>query len=135
MGFVNPPLGFRVNYHENTMKGRTKRVKAPGKMRKVLADNVNRLMAHYYRRSTNQAKDLAAAADVSLSTVQRIVAGASGATIDSKEAVAGVFHLSAYQILVPDIDPTNPPVVEGAVQAEKKILRAIGRNRALATQE
>lgn len=111
------------------MTGKKKTPKVAGFMRAVFADNVQKLMLHHYRDSANRPKALAMAAGVSLSTVQRILAGASGATLDNVESVAGAFHLSAYQIMVPSLDPDNPPVIKGATQEEQKLYRSWKRAR------
>jgi AraC-like DNA-binding protein len=92
-------------------------------MREVLADNLRRLMDHHYRESTNRPKTLAKDAGVSLSTVQRILARETGATLDNIESLAGVFHLSAYQILVPMLDAKNPQLIKGATVDEQRLYR------------
>ncbi len=103
-------------------------------MRAVFAGNTNRLMARYYRNAANQPKALAKDAGVSLSTVQRILDGKTGATLDNIEAIAGAFRLSAYQLLVPNIDPADPPIVAGAIQAEQKMRRTVARLRDAASE-
>lgn len=43
-------------------------------------------------------------------TIERMLKGTASVQIDSIEAVANGFGLQAWQILVPGLDPTNPPV-------------------------
>lgn len=109
------------------MKGKKKTPKVAGFMRGVLAENVLKLMAHHYKESTNRPMALAKDAQVSLSTIQRIISKETGASLDNIEAVAGVFHLSVYQIMVPSLDPSNPPVIKGAMQNEQRLYRNFQR--------
>ena len=92
-------------------------------MRHVLAENVDALMKLHFRDSRNRPKALAHKAGVSLSTVQRILAMQTGATLDNIEAIAGVFSLSAYQILIPALDINNPQAVQGALKNEERMYR------------
>jgi hypothetical protein len=101
------------------MKGKKKTPKIPGFMRSVLAENVGKLMARAYKGESNRPKALSIDAGVSLSTVQRIIACETGATLDNIEQIAAVFDLSTYQILLPGLNIESAPVVPGALQAEK----------------
>lgn len=103
------------------MKGATKRKKIPGFMRVIVAANVKAAMEHKFSEHSNKPKRLAEAAGVSLSTVQRIVGGTNGASIDHIESVADALDLSAYQLLVPNLDPANPPVIPGVTRAEQQL--------------
>ncbi len=92
-------------------------------MRSVVGRNLVRLMKHHYPDSPNRPKALSKDAGVSLSTVQRVIDGETGATIDLIEALAGAFDLSVYQLLIPELDVGNPQVVSGAMAAEKSLYR------------
>lgn len=92
-------------------------------MRSILGANVKNLMEHHYRESANKPKALAVDAHVSLSTVQRILVGETGATIDNIESLATAFSLSAYQLLLPRLDPANPGVIKGATKDEEVLYR------------
>jgi hypothetical protein len=70
-------------------------------MREVLAQNINRLMEQRYQSSSNRPLALSKDAGVSLSSVQRTLSRETGASIDTVEAFARVFGLSAYQLLMP----------------------------------
>ena len=111
------------------MTKQPKRRKIPGFMREVLAQNVRKLVAHHFSDSRNKPMALAKAAGVSLSTAQRIMASETGASLDNIEAIASVFDLSAYQLLVPSLDPTNPPIVKGATKLEERLYRLWKQNR------
>lgn len=43
-------------------------------------------------------------------TIERMIKGKADVRLDSIEAVARGFGLQAWQLLVPDLDPRNPPV-------------------------
>lgn len=126
-GFTQPTFGFSQRLNSNAMTA--KREKVPGFMREVLADNVKRLMEHHYAASSNQPKALAKDADVSLSTVQRILGKKTGATLDNIESIATAFHLSVYQIMVPALHIENPQVIKGATLDEERLYRNWKRSR------
>lgn len=92
-------------------------------MRHVLAENVAALMALHFKESRNRPKALAGKAGVSLSTIQRILEARTGATLDNIEAIAEVFELSVYQILIPALDIANPQIVQGAMKNEERMYR------------
>lgn len=83
------------------MTNATRKVRVPGQMRVVLAENVSRRMEERYWNSRNKPMALAKEAGVSLSTVQRLLSKEQATTIDTIEAVAGVFGLQAFQLLAP----------------------------------
>lgn len=101
-----------------------KRRKVPGFYRSILAVNVRALMELHYASESNKPKKLAKEADVSLSTVQRILAKETGATLDNIEAIAGVFDLTVYQLLVPELNIKNPQIIKGATKAEERMYRS-----------
>ncbi len=43
--------------------------------------------------------------------------------MDNIEAVAEVFELSVYQILIPALDIGNPQIVQGAMKNEERMYR------------
>ena len=81
-------------------------------IRTVVAANVQTLMD--YARDRGQPcgdqKSLAKKAGVSMSTVARIRKREVGGSIDVLEAIAKCYGLQAWQLLMPNLDPTNPPV-------------------------
>lgn len=111
------------------MKGQKKTPKLPGFMRIVVAENIKALMVLKFPDSLNQPKALADATGKpkeggqSLSTVQRILKGESGASLDTLEAIADALDVSLYQLLIPALDTKNPQIVQGATEAEEKMYR------------
>ncbi|HEX5125737.1 MAG TPA: helix-turn-helix domain-containing protein [Rhodocyclaceae bacterium] len=81
------------------MKGQTKTKKSPGSARLLLARNVKQLMDAHFADSANKPKSLANEAALSLSSIQRVLAGDVGASIDTMEALATVFGLTVPELL------------------------------------
>jgi transcriptional regulator with XRE-family HTH domain len=111
------------------MKGQPKKRKVPGLMRAVLGRNIKLRMEVRYHDKTNKPKELATATGMSLSTVQRIMAGKTGVTLDNLEALAGALDLSAYQLLLPILDSKAPQLVKGAAEEEQRLFRLWKRGR------
>lgn len=92
----------------------------------VLAVNMTRMMTHRIDRHT--VASVAKAAGVGVGTVQRAKTGAVAVAIDTLEDIARALGLEAWQLLVPDIDPANPPVLRRLSPEEHALyekLRAI----------
>lgn len=96
-------------------------------MRQVLSANLKALMSSHpdYRENDNKPKALAKAADISLSSVQRVMNAEVGASLDTLEQIAAVFDIAVYQLLLPNLDPANPQIVSGASAAERKWYRSL----------
>lgn len=80
--------------------------------RKVLSDNLKRLMdAHDMKQKpvAEAAKRQGFAIDQTY--VGRILNMEVAATIEKVESIAAAFGLQPWQLLVPHLDPNNPPVV------------------------
>lgn len=82
-------------------------------VKKVVANNLQALIkdAADHRQPYADAKSLAIKAGVQPSTVGYILKGKNAARIDTLEALANVYKLPAWALLIPDLDPSNPPVV------------------------
>ena len=94
--------------------------------------NITGLLDKEYRDLPNltaKQKKLAGEALVSFSTIQRIMNEDVGASLDNIEAIADVFDVSVYQILLPSLDIGNPQVVKGATEEEKRAYRLWKRDR------
>lgn len=98
---MQPANGFASRLVSQPTMAQTKKRKTPGSMREVLAQNLNHLMEQRYKANSNRPMALAKDASVSLSTVQRTLSREAGASIDTVEAFAKVFGLSAYQMIMP----------------------------------
>lgn len=58
---------------------------------------------------------------VGRSTVQRIAKGETPAELDNLEAIARAFDLEPWQLLVPGMDPSNPPVLQTPSHMERNL--------------
>ena len=111
------------------MKGKKKTPKVPGFMRHIVAENVRGLMNIRFRESANRPKALSLATGapgeggLSLSTIQRILAAESGASLDNLEAVADALDVSLYQLMLPALDAGSPQIVPGAVKSEERLYK------------
>lgn len=82
-------------------------------VRKIVGDNI-RVLQEYARdhnRPCSDDKSLGLRAKVEPSTVGRIRKGMISTGIETLESIANVYKLSAWQLLIPNLDPANPPVV------------------------
>ena len=58
-------------------------------------------------------------------TVWRISKGQDGTSIETLRAIAEAHGMQAWQLLVPSIDPENPPVLAKFTEAERRLYAAI----------
>lgn len=75
-------------------------------IKEILATNLNRLMAwHGYTSS----KTLAAASGVGHGTIDRLQKAQADVRIETLDALAKVFKMELWQLLVPDLDVADMP--------------------------
>jgi transcriptional regulator with XRE-family HTH domain len=81
--------------------------------RVVLASNLRVLLDYARDRHLPyaDAKSLARKAGLTPSTVGHWLKAENAAQIDKLERLASVFKLRAWQLLIPNLDPANPPAV------------------------
>lgn len=109
--------------------------KVPSFMRIVIAENIRERMEHVFRESSNRPLALALKTGkpkeggLSLSTIQRILAGETGGTLDNLEAIASALDLSLYQLMIPNLNSENPQVVAGAMKDEERMYKRWRRAR------
>lgn len=92
----------------------------------ILAANLNRVIE--WHKTTKSGKPtanagIATAASVSSNTVGRARRGDGEIGIGSLAAIGRVFKLTPSQLLVPGLDPTDPPEIVSD-EAEKRLLIA-----------
>jgi hypothetical protein len=75
--------------------------------RDILSDNIKSLMHHHGIASQNALSKLA---KIDQTTIGRMLAKRHAAQVDKIQAIARVFDLDTWQMLVPHLDPSNPPV-------------------------
>lgn len=91
--------------------------------RETLAENLSALMAA--RPSLDTFKKIVAAGGPSNGTLDRIRRMESGCSVDQLDALARVFELDPWQLLVPGLAPNNPPIVRGVTEAEQRLWRKV----------
>ena len=69
----------------------------------------------------------AVADQIAKSTVQRIMDQEASASLEQLEKIARALELSPYQLLIPDLHPTNPQVAAGATLEEQDLYRKIAK--------
>jgi len=85
----------------------------------TLWQNVEALMLKKYKRINLRA--FAAHCGVSIATIQRIQAQQTSIGLAVLDRIAEAFDLAAWQLLVPGLDPDNPPALQ-PVSAKERIL-------------
>lgn len=94
-----------------------------GALRKTVAENLQRLMDEHVELRSQSA--LARRSKVPQRTIGRIVNQEVTASLDVLEALSKPFDLQPWQLLVPSIDPKNPPVLRFASAAEEALYKRI----------
>lgn len=94
-----------------------------GQLRETVSVNLQRLMEEHVELRTQSA--LARRAKVPQRTIGRIVNREVTASLDVLEALAKPFDLQPWQLLIPNIDPKNPPVLRFASSAEEALYKRI----------
>lgn len=112
------------------MTPETRKRKIEGFMRTVLAANLIALIDHHYREIpavTNRYKKLSEKTGLSVSSIQRFCKAEQGASIDTIELFADAFDLSAYHLLLPNLEVDNPQIVKGATAGERLMYKKFQR--------
>lgn len=77
----------------------------------TLRDNVTSLLTHAGRRVSQH--ELAKLPGISVGSAGRMLGGESDVRLETIHAAAKAFELETWQILVPGLDPSSPPVLGG----------------------
>lgn len=117
-----PPSDKRYPYPCAPMAGRPSDDKA---LRAVLAENLVRLMDTHPKLKSNPL--LAKEAGIGSGTVSRIRNGEVSANLETLSRLAAAFDVMPWQLLVPGIDPSNPPVLRTSGESEKEFYRRLMR--------
>lgn len=88
--------------------------------RGVLAQNLKALMTAHPDLASQSA--LHKKSRVAQATIGRILSqGGENARIETVEKLARAFGLEGWQLLVPGMEPTNPPVLQPVTKAERQL--------------
>lgn len=98
----------------------------------TVASNLRALMLHagMEKKGEPNQSDLARASGANQRTVGRILAREQSPTVEMLETIARAFGLHAWQLLIPGLDPANPPVVVMS-EAERQFYRRLEELRAV----
>jgi transcriptional regulator with XRE-family HTH domain len=81
--------------------------------RNVLAENLKVLMEWSARKGgIGTQQGLAAASGIGQSSASRILKGEQSVSMNMLESIAAAYGLRGWQLLVPNLDPSNPPVMD-----------------------
>lgn len=122
---VKPQTANKARYATGMSKKGPKRDIPASRFRRTLAANLERLMRQY--ADLNSSPKLEAKSHVKLATINRIRRCETGATLDTLDALAGAFDLQPWQLLVPDMQPDNPPVLTAVSDAEKALYERLAK--------
>jgi hypothetical protein len=90
--------------------------------RNVIAENLKALMAA--RPKLNTFPKITAAGGPSNGTLDRIRRAESGCSLDQLDLLGKVFELDPWQLLVPNLQANNPPILLGAGGDVERMLYA-----------
>lgn len=131
-GFVKPTTRLDLGIALRPMaKGKTRRKKTPSSLRNVIKQNVDALAKEVFPKAENVPVAIAEASKgarvnaLIKSTVQRIMAGTTSATLEQLEGLAHALNVSTYQLLIPELDAKNPQVAKGATLEEQGLYRRL----------
>lgn len=92
-------------------KGETRNRRPVGHAVVTLSINVRALMNHVYKGEANKPLALSKDAHTSLSTIQRVLDAAARTQVPTIEAIASVFRLQPYQLLIEGLNIESPQTV------------------------
>ena len=98
-------------------------------VRTVLATNLRALMEHSKTVKTLLALEKATeqhGQKVGKSTIDRAARGETPLNLDAIEVIAAVYGIAAWQLLVPNLTPGNPPVLKTIGDTEERLYKKLG---------
>jgi len=94
---------------------------APTPLTQLFRENLRRMM-EADRELCSQPK-LGAASRVAQTSIGRILRGEQSPTLDMVHKIAHAFGLEAWQMLVPDFEPDNPPITKQVDDRQRELLK------------
>lgn len=97
--------------------------------REILAGNLRRLMDARPDLDSTPAVERATdvvGCKIGKSTVDRVLRGEAPFNLDYLDALGRVFGVDAWQLLVPNMHPKNPPVLRSIGETEDQLYQRIG---------
>jgi transcriptional regulator with XRE-family HTH domain len=108
---------------EPMLKRQTKLPVASSVSTRLFKDNLKKLMQT--DRELNSQPKVAAESKVGQTSIGRILRGEQSPTLDVVDKLARAFGLEAWQMLVPDLDPTNPPITAEADERQRELWKKL----------
>lgn len=97
----------------------------PTEVARILAMNLRSLMNASAGLRTQMAVAKASHGALTQTTVSRILLNQHRPTIDTLASLAKVFDMAPWQLLVPQLDPANPPTLRQPQGAEAEFYRRL----------
>jgi len=94
---------------------------APTTLTHLFRENLRKLM--HADRQLNSQPRLAAASKVAQTSVGRILRGQQSPTLDMVHKIAAAFGLEPWQLLVPELEPDNPPITKQIDERQQELLK------------
>lgn len=91
--------------------------------RQTLSTNLKRLMECH--ADLNTFPKIIKKCGISNGTLDRIRRCEVGASIDQLDLLAKAFEMEVWQLLVPNLEPANPPMLASVSEAQKAMLEKI----------
>jgi transcriptional regulator with XRE-family HTH domain len=92
-------------------------------LRSVVGANIARLMES--RPTLNSNPKLSAKSGVGIATISRIINGETAATLDTLSMLAQAFKVTPWQLLVPNLDATNPQILQSISPKEAELYKRL----------
>ncbi len=92
-------------------------------LRDVVANNIARIMDDPAAPLTQEA--VGRRSGIPQRTVGRLKNGSSAASLTTLEAIAKGLGVEPWQLLIPDFDPKQPPLLRSATQDEQRLYRKV----------
>jgi len=106
-------------------------------LRAQVAENLRALMIHaemVNKQGEPNQTTLSKASGVDQRTVGRVLACEQSPTVDLLDKLAAAFNLQSWQLLIPRLDPKNPPVF-AITEAERSFYRRLDELRTVELPE
>ncbi len=92
-------------------------------LRDIIGKNLTELMKS--DMSLNTLDKVATKSGVGRGTVDRMKKADVAVTVDTLEAIANTFKLQPWQLLIPNLIPSNPPVLQPQTATERELYKRL----------
>lgn len=92
-------------------------------LRAIVGDNLERLMEKHPNLDSNP--KLSERSGIGIATISRVINGQTAATLDTLGMLAKAFGLAPWQLLVPNLDATNPQILQSISPTEAGLYKRL----------